>query len=49
MAETLSFRGYPSLRLTARIVPGETHATMLPQVISWGVRSLWGDAVTVSR
>jgi hypothetical protein len=45
MAETLSFRGYPSLRLTVKIIPGETHATMLPHLISSGVRSLWGDAV----
>jgi predicted alpha/beta superfamily hydrolase len=43
MVETLSIRGYPSLRMQARIFPGESHDTVLPHVLSWGVRSLWGD------
>jgi uncharacterized protein len=45
MVETLSIRGYPSLRMQARIFPGESHDTVLPYMLSWGVRSVWGDAV----
>jgi predicted alpha/beta superfamily hydrolase len=45
MVETLSLRGYPSLRLTAKLFPGESHRTVLPHVLSWGVRSVWGNQV----
>jgi predicted alpha/beta superfamily hydrolase len=45
MAETLSFRGYPSLRLTVKIFPGEIHQTAMHSVLVWGVRSLWSDAI----
>jgi predicted alpha/beta superfamily hydrolase len=41
MAEVLSLRGYPSLRLEAKIFPGEDHATAYPPILSWGIRSLW--------
>jgi hypothetical protein len=44
LAETLSLRGYPSLRMTAKIFPGERHATAMHTVLSWGVRTLWPDA-----
>jgi predicted alpha/beta superfamily hydrolase len=43
LAELLSIRKYPSLDLTLRIFPGETHKTMLGPLLSWGVRSVWGD------
>jgi uncharacterized protein len=43
MAETLFIRGYPSLKLEARVFPGESHDTVLPLVLRWGVRSVWGD------
>lgn len=45
LAETLSFRGYPSLRLTVKVFAGETHPTMLAPLLSWGVRSVWGDEI----
>ena len=45
MAETLSFRGYPSLRMTVKIFPGEIHQTAMHSVLVWGVRSLWSDAI----
>jgi len=45
LAETLTVRGYPSLRLTVRIFPGETHASVVHSAVGWGVRSVWGDAV----
>jgi predicted alpha/beta superfamily hydrolase len=41
LVERLSFRGYPSLRLEARVFPGESHTTMLAPLIGWGVRSVW--------
>jgi predicted alpha/beta superfamily hydrolase len=47
LVETLSIRGYPSLRLTAKIFPGERHATAMHSVLSWGVRSLWSDAAGI--
>jgi predicted alpha/beta superfamily hydrolase len=40
MAETLSFRGYPSLRLTVKIFPGESHG-ILPLLLRWGVPAVW--------
>jgi predicted alpha/beta superfamily hydrolase len=43
LAETLTSRGYPSLRLTMKVFPGETHQTMFPLLLSWGVRTVWGD------
>jgi predicted alpha/beta superfamily hydrolase len=45
LAETLSFRRYPSLQLTVKIFPGESHMTVFPHILSWGVRSLWGETV----
>jgi predicted alpha/beta superfamily hydrolase len=41
MAEVLSFRNYPSLRLTVKIMPGESHQTARPGLIGAGARSLW--------
>jgi predicted alpha/beta superfamily hydrolase len=41
MAETLSFRGYPSLQLTAKIFPGESHQTVTVPLLRSAVRSLW--------
>jgi predicted alpha/beta superfamily hydrolase len=43
LVERLSFRGYPSLRLEARVLPGESHATMLAPLIGRGVRSVWDE------
>jgi predicted alpha/beta superfamily hydrolase len=45
LAETLSLRTYPSLKMTVKIFPGESHQTLLPLLLRWGVRTLWGDAV----
>jgi hypothetical protein len=41
MAEILKVRAYPSLRLTARIFPGESHGSVIPLVIAWGLRAVW--------
>jgi uncharacterized protein len=49
MVETLSIRGYPSLGLHARIFPAESHDTVLPNVLSWGVRSVWGDTIVPGK
>jgi predicted alpha/beta superfamily hydrolase len=46
MAETLSFRGYPSLRLGVKVFSGESHGTTFPSFLSWGVRFVWGDTIT---
>jgi predicted alpha/beta superfamily hydrolase len=45
MVETLSLRRYPSLDMTAKIFPGESHMTGLPFVISNAVQSLWGGRI----
>ncbi len=42
MAEILSLRKYPSLKLVTKIFPGETHVSAPPFILSWGVRILWG-------
>jgi predicted alpha/beta superfamily hydrolase len=44
MVELLSFREYPSLKMSVEVFPGETHATVAPIVVSAGVRFVWGDA-----
>jgi predicted alpha/beta superfamily hydrolase len=41
MAEILSMRRYPSLKLHARILPGEDHASVPPLNLSWGLRTVW--------
>jgi predicted alpha/beta superfamily hydrolase len=45
MVETLVTRGYPSLRLTAKVFSGESHGTMLGPLVNWGVRAVWGDEI----
>jgi hypothetical protein len=44
MAELLNVRGYPSLRLAAKIFPGEDHSTVFPLILSWGIRTMWPGA-----
>jgi len=44
LVERLTMRGYPSLRMTAKIFPGERHATAMHPALSWGVRTLFPDA-----
>jgi predicted alpha/beta superfamily hydrolase len=46
LAETLRVRGYPSLEITSRIFPGESHDSTIPLTLSWGVRTLWADVIT---
>jgi predicted alpha/beta superfamily hydrolase len=46
MVELLSFRAYPSLRMTVRVFPGESHATARPHVIGAGARSLWSNTIS---
>ena len=41
MAEILRVRGYPSLKLSARIFPGEGHVSVIPLVLAWGLRAVW--------
>lgn len=42
-SETLRLRRYPSLNLTTRIYSGENHYTVVPRVISDGIRQLWAE------
>jgi predicted alpha/beta superfamily hydrolase len=42
MAETLSFRGYPSLDLRVRILRDETHGLLQP-LLRWGIPAVWAD------
>ena len=41
MAERLNSRGYPGLRLTTHFFEGETHLSVLPLNLSWGLRTLY--------
>ena len=43
MAERLTVRNYPSLKLTVRIFPGEDHLTVTPIAYTRGIRALWGN------
>ncbi|MEO1040835.1 MAG: alpha/beta hydrolase-fold protein [Pseudomonadota bacterium] len=42
-AETLRLRRYPSLELSTEIYSGENHYTVVPRVVSDGIRTLWAD------
>lgn len=44
LAEILNARAYPSLKLYFRSFEGKNHVTVIPAIISWGMRSVWeGD------
>lgn len=43
MVEILKSRKYPSLKLHARIFPGEDHASVVPLNLSWGLREVWQE------
>lgn len=42
-AETLKLRRYPSLHLATRIYSGANHYTVVPSLISDGIRHLWAE------
>jgi predicted alpha/beta superfamily hydrolase len=44
-SETLNLRGYPSLEVRTRIFSDEDHYTVVPRLVSEGIRSLWADEV----
>lgn len=41
LSETLQLRGYPSLRVTARLFPGEGHASVAWPLLSAGLRAVF--------
>jgi predicted alpha/beta superfamily hydrolase len=43
LSETLRLRQYPSLKLETRIFTGEDHYTVVPRIVSEGIRYLWAD------
>jgi len=43
VVEALTVRDYPSLELTATILPGENHSTAYRALLSHGVRHLWRE------
>jgi uncharacterized protein len=43
LAETLTTRAYPSLQLTVKLFPGESHCTMWHPILSSGLRAVWKD------
>jgi hypothetical protein len=45
MVEILRLREYPSLKLHARILPGEDHASVVPLNLSVGLRAVWEGSV----
>lgn len=42
-SETLHLRNYPSLELRTRVFSGEDHYTVVPRLISEGLRHLWAE------
>lgn len=42
-SETLQLRNYPSLELRTRVFSGEDHYTVVPRLISEGLRHLWAE------
>jgi predicted alpha/beta superfamily hydrolase len=49
MAEALLLRRYPSLKVTTRIFPGKDHFSVIPDLISAGLRAVWSDRVDLSK
>jgi predicted alpha/beta superfamily hydrolase len=41
LEEILKSRNYPSLKLSTRIFPDENHVSVIPLVLSWGLRAVW--------
>ena len=41
MAEILKSRSYPSLKLSTRVFPAESHVSVIPLVLAWGLRAVW--------
>lgn len=43
--EILKTRAYPSLKLRFRAFEGESHTSVIPPLLAWGLRSVWeGDS-----
>lgn len=47
LAGRLESRGYPSLELTTHVFEGETHTSVVPAVITRGLRAVYGRRVRV--
>ena len=45
IAEILKMREYPSPKLHVRLFPGETHGSVIPLNLGWGLRTPWRDQV----
>jgi len=41
LPEILKTRSYPSLRLYFRVFEGESHVSVIPPLLAWGLRSVW--------
>jgi uncharacterized protein len=41
LPEILKTRAYPSLKLYFRAFAGESHASVIPPLLAWGLRSIW--------
>lgn len=47
LPEILKTRAYPSLKLYFRVFDGESHGSVIPPLLAWGLRSVWeGDEAT---
>ncbi len=45
MAEQLRVRNYPGLEMRLRLMPGEEHHTIVPRLVSEGIRFLWRENI----
>jgi len=41
LPEILKTRAYPSLKLYFRVFEGESHGSVIPPLLAWGLRSVW--------
>jgi predicted alpha/beta superfamily hydrolase len=44
LPEILKTRAYPSLKLYFRAFAGESHGSVIPPLLAWGLRSVWEDS-----
>ena len=45
LAEVLSVRNYPSTKVTVKLFPDESHLTVVPSLLLWGIRTVWADRI----
>ena len=46
LAELLAVRSYPSTTVTVKLFPDESHLTVIPSLLLWGIRTVWAERIS---